>query len=325
MILRFFSGSQPIGLLLIPLLAAVLWLPAFWGSNVELVAASPMPLFAWLTQLLGGLAWLTTLISLLLVVAQAFFLNSLVNDLHFLEKRSNLPAFCFVLYHAVFPEQLQFSPAVICNTFLLLAAFRMYAVPSSSRPGSNVFDTGLLIGLAGLFYAPAFLLVPIAWVVLNEFRPFNPREWLLPVLGAALPLLFCWSYLFWFDRAAELSTALSSGFSLAGNGWLGTGWAFFALLGYTALAILLSLPAMVRALRLNIVAVRKSLQTLIWLLILAVAISAVAPVKSVHLLSFGAIPLSIWLAQALQQAKRKGLAELLIAGWVGLIFFNHFG
>lgn len=324
MLLRFFSGNQPISLLLLPLLAVLLWLPGFFAEPFDLAGPEPMPLYELLTVWLADLHWLQLLLALLLVVVQAFFVNSLANDLHLLEKRSNLPGLCFLLLNALFPEQLQLSPVLLANTFLLLAMYRLYAIAGSERAGALAFDAAFLIGIASLLHPPTLVLLPVVYFALNDFRPFNGREWLLPLMGIALPWLFAWSWFFWFDTTPEFANALSHGFAWNGVSWLGSGTAFYALAGMSLVMLMMSLAQAIRTIGQNVVEVRKMLTELVWLALLVVVSVLLAPVKSVHLLTLASFPVSIWLSQAFQQSKRTGLMEVFLLLWLGLIFYHRF-
>ena len=324
MILRFFSGNQPVSLLLLPLLAAVLWFPAFLGEGYVIAGEHPMPLYALVVSPLENLRWLQLVLACLLVVLQAFFINSIVNDLHFLEKRSNLPAFSYLLLHALFPEQLELSPVVLANSLLLLAFFRVYSIAGSERAGGMAFDASLLIGLAGLLHPPALLLLPVVYVALNDFRPFNGREWLLPLIGMGPPFLFSWTWFFWFDGVPEFAASLTASFTMSGTGWWSATPGFYGLASFSLLMLMASVPAFLRGVRQNVVNVSKSLLSLLWLVLLALVAALLSPVKSMHLFSLSVYPLAIWLALRHQQSKRMAVMELLTLVWIGLVFYHRF-
>jgi hypothetical protein len=55
-----------------------------------------------------------------------------------------------------------------------------------------MFDTGLLLGIAALWYYPYLFLVVVFWASLAVMRPFQWREYVMPVLAAAVVLFLAW-------------------------------------------------------------------------------------------------------------------------------------
>ena len=72
------------------------------------------------------------------------------------------------------------------------------------------FDAALMLSLGSLFYFPTILLLPLVWVALNDFRPFQWREWAMPFIGVALPYLYLATWYFWNDELGAFAQTSGS-------------------------------------------------------------------------------------------------------------------
>ncbi len=193
MLLAFFRSNQPAVLLAVPLLAALLFMPAFWGAPPAHTGA--MPLYALLLQLTGGYAGLRTGLALVLIVLLAVQLAALLNALELLDRRNHLVALLFPMLFAGLSPSMALDPALLGMPLVLFALRRTWALPNAGPGLSRVFDAGLLIGLAGLCYLPYLFMLFVVWASVSVIRPFAWREYLLPLLAVALVLYLAWGLL----------------------------------------------------------------------------------------------------------------------------------
>lgn len=64
----------------------------------------------------------------------------------------------------------------------------------------NLFNTGIVIGIATFFYFPAIAFAALIIVGLVILRPFRLAEWMVSLLGILTPWYFLLSYVFLTDR-----------------------------------------------------------------------------------------------------------------------------
>ena len=62
--------------------------------------------------------------------------------------------------------------------------------------GDDVFETGLFIGIATLFYLPSFVFIFWAILVLFLYTGINIRQMFMVILAFLLPIFF--TYLFFY-------------------------------------------------------------------------------------------------------------------------------
>ncbi len=141
-----------------------------------------------------------SLLAVALLFIQAFLLNRLMILQKLFPKPGFLPAMVYLLISSFVPEWNQFSAPLLVNTLLIWIYYRMALLYNTHTPNGEVFNIGLLLGIASLFYEPAIvflLLVPLALFVM---RPFRIREWFIAFMGATMPYYFLGVILFLTDR-----------------------------------------------------------------------------------------------------------------------------
>ncbi len=193
MLAHLFRSNRPailVGLLvLVPLLfARDLVSPVAPAGNV-------MPLFGAFRSLLGDAPWAIGAATLLLVTILAVQVNALANATDLVDRRNHLPALLFPLLLSAFDRSELLDPALTGMPFVLWALRRTWSVTNRSDARSELFDAGLLVGVAALFYLPYLFLVVVLWASVSVIRPFEWREYVLPLLGSAVAIYLGWGIL----------------------------------------------------------------------------------------------------------------------------------
>lgn len=200
MLTSFFRQDRPVAFLPLPLLVLVLWpgagmeghgLPAD-GMAVAGQMVQGMPLHAPLRQLLLLSPWAALALGVVSVLGLAHALDRMANDAELHERRNHLTAVLLPLFLALLPFGLVTDPALPGMWMVALALGRTWAAVGRAEIRSSLFDAGLLLGLASLFYLPYAFLTVVIWATLAVTRPFNLREYVLPAAGLAAMLLLGW-------------------------------------------------------------------------------------------------------------------------------------
>lgn len=193
MLLGIFRSNQPAVLLLAPALVLGLFLPAFW----EPVRAEQhmMPLAGIVAQAVVGSAWLEALLTLLLITLVGVQLAVLLNASELLDKRNHLAVLLFPLMLAGLTCPAALDPALLGMPAVLFALRRTWSLPNAGPALGRLFDSGLLIGLAALFYLPYVFMLFVIWASVSVIRPFAWREYLLPLLAIAVVMYVAWGLL----------------------------------------------------------------------------------------------------------------------------------
>ena len=190
MLAHLFRSNRPailVGLVvLVPLL--------FPGYLVRPVAPAGqvMPLYGAFRSLLGDAPWAIGIATLLLVAFLAIQVTGLSNASDLMDRRNHLPALLFPLLFAAFDRSAVLDPALTGMPFVLWSLRRTWSLTNRSDARAQLFDSGLLMGIAALFYLPYLFLVVVLWASVSVIRPFDWREYVLPLLGSAVAIYLAW-------------------------------------------------------------------------------------------------------------------------------------
>lgn len=202
MLIGFFKNNNPSSFIILPLFALFFWVPGFFTGATTYDYG--MPFYTALIKWFGSAGTFATIFAYILVVAQAFLLNFIVNENEVLTKPSFLPALLYILFMSSDTAQLTLYPLLFANLFILLAIHKLVSAYRKDTAFPNSFDAGLLLSVATLFYFPCIVFFPLLYVGFILFRPFNWREWVIALIGIATPFTFVFTYYFWNDMLASL-------------------------------------------------------------------------------------------------------------------------
>ena len=138
-------------------------------------------------------------LAFIFIILQALFLNFVVNRHKLLEEQTLLIALSYILVSALFYEFNMLSPPLLAAFFVIWSADKILGIHKIEKADMEIFDAGLLIAVASLFYLPAALLLIWLFISLSIQRAFNPREWIVALVGFLVPFFLAFTYFFWFD------------------------------------------------------------------------------------------------------------------------------
>jgi hypothetical protein len=308
---------------MLPLVLMVMWV--FILPKPEIInTENAFPLFLYAFQIVRKSRLALIGISLLFVVLQAFFLTNVINKQGVLRDSSHLPALLYVVLMSCFPEQLSFNPLLFANFFIIVFLNSIFNFYRSDTAVFEVFNAGVFIGIASLFYWPCLFLFPLTMASLFVLRPFNMREWTVSFIGVLLPFLFYGSVLFWLDMLSVnsiksiLEPLYSVQFSTAYNG------TYIILTAILAIIIIASLWRFSRDLNnFSKLRARKFLAIIVWFFLFAALSYLVASKNTMIGLSFLAIPLSVIISNYFLSLKNQLLAELVFLLLLAAVIYNQ--
>lgn len=265
-------------------------------------------LTGFLDRIFHGNAAGFTALAVLLLFIQALLLNRIVNDYRVLPRSSFLPAMVYLLFTSFFRDWNYFSSAVVANTLLLGVLANLLALYSKNSARGTVFNTGLLIGIAALFYVPAVFFLVLLWATLLINRPFNPAEWIIAVTGMLCPYYFLGTWLFLeggLSRLWKLPVVHISYPSLQ------EAWFTIAAIALVLLFFIIGAIRLRQHFLKMLIQVRKIWLVLLIYVLIAILISFLALSFSINIWIFGMVPLAVFIANAFWYTRRKALANVL--------------
>jgi hypothetical protein len=130
---------------------------------------------------------LSVIIGILLVYFQALQLNRVVIQNRMTHELTLFPGMMYVLFVSYFPIFNGLSSPLIANTFVLIALESLFSTHKKSGSSGRIFDAGMWLAIAGLFYFGYSVLILFGIVGLTSLRTVKSQEWLQYLIGYATP------------------------------------------------------------------------------------------------------------------------------------------
>jgi len=197
MLLEIFKSNKSIVGVLVVIFSIILWVPGFFVAGGVVVNVNSIGLGK--INFLFEPKWLNVMLTSILIGGQALYLNYIINKHKLLKSTSHLVALFFVLLNGCGIFVFSLNTLIVANSFVLLAfgqLLKLYNLPEAT---STLFNLGLFIGLATLIYSPLIALFPLALFTLSYVRSPKGRDFIVVIIGAALPMLYWGTYLFLTD------------------------------------------------------------------------------------------------------------------------------
>ena len=204
MLLKVLRRRSPLIFVLIPVIAFLLWLNAFFNPMSLGDYSLQMPLYQSILCTLNCNPLSLNIFGYLIFILIAYSLIQLNEQFVFIKQRTDLPALIFILIASCATVANGMHPALIAALFFLFSLNRTFKIYHGSLSIASSFDVGLLIGLASLFYLQSSLFIFwFIWslIILGSFRL---REILAGLIGFITPIFFICCWYFWQGNLGEL-------------------------------------------------------------------------------------------------------------------------
>lgn len=316
MISRFFKGTGPGTIFLTIVLLFALWATPFLKMNGHFSLyfdLNPMPLYGILSYFIGTNPLAGMILTIILVSLMAFLMVNLNTTLFFINERTFLPGFIYVLLGGLFPQYQILNPAIIGAVFLMIAIRRIMDAYRIKGTAYNFYDAGILIAAGSLFYANLIWFGLLTIVGIGLLRTGNLKEILLSLLGLLTPYILTFGIYYasgrdvsdfvavirynLLEKHSEFAFTPLSLVSLAFISFVAFAATFHLIMHYNTKKI----------------QSRKMFSLLIWTMILAVSVYILVPSVSVEMIWIAAIPAGYLLTHYFIFLKKKLMPEILFS------------
>jgi hypothetical protein len=322
MILRIFKGTGPGVIFLISLTLILVWIGAFLYPHVDQASYSEkdlLPLYRILITILGESPFPGLLFSFFIASLMAFIIVNFNTTDFFINERTFLPAFFYVLLTGLFPQNQLLSPVVPASLFLMLAIIRINDTYRKAGTAYNFFDAGILISTGSLFYGNLiwFGLLIISGILI--FRSVTIKEIVVSLIGLITPYIIAFGFYY------LLGKDLQSLFIIIKNNLFGIsdGFVFsritLAVLIFVILLILISFVYLLFTMNIKKIKARKTFYLLIWVFLISVGIYVLLPSVSVEITWLMIIPVSYFLTHFFLYIKKKRVPGIIFSLLIVLI------
>lgn len=308
---------SPFSLVIIPLLAIILWIPAFLHP-VAPPAQVEMPLYSGLDQFFRAYPYAALSIGLVLLLCEAFLLNFVLHAHQVIIKKNWLPALLLVVFGSCSPGLLWPGPQQIAGILLIFVLHILLGTYRQDKSFAAIFNCGLLIGLAGQFYFPSLVFLVFGLISIIILRPFIWREWVMLLLGMLIPFIYGGVYYFWYDHYPEITHRVIIDPIVNRSFFLKLDSADYFLTAMTLLVLLVSAGRVVSGSLTSTLKTKKGISIFLWFTFFALVCILPAQNFGVGTFRFVIYPFAFFASNYFLNARRMWIAEmiftLLLAG-----------
>ncbi len=315
MIIGKFKTNHPFLFGQLIIIAIIFWLDGFlFFRQTELPGRNAAPLYLMISDLFENYKLISLFFSFFFMLLQAFMFNRLIADKNIVDRNSWLPALIFIVLISSSFNLFGLQPIWFANFFMIIALEKVFEVFDEDTVNIEIFNVGLFISIASLFYFPATLFIILLIAALIIYYQINLRAILASVAGLLLPWIFVILYYYWYDLLGEKLNYLRElriNFDLLSLPITPFGWAAIGVIGLISVIAIVKLY--LGTLRDKPIRIRKRLQILlIYLIISILSISFVGTHVKVHH-GIIVIPLAGIIAGFFQENRRALLGEILFS------------
>ncbi len=199
--LSLFQTNRLYGYLWVLLFFALLSLHAWFQAPGSLLTPSSADnLFSFAFQFILTRPLLSLATGSLIALGNAVLLNQLYNHFGLGKRQHFLTALFFILIACLEPGLLYFN-AVATGTLLLTMALRQaFRIYNAAKADEALFNMGIFIGLAVLFYPPFSVLILWSLLAINLSKRMSLREWLVYAFGILTPWWISFGLIYFLDQ-----------------------------------------------------------------------------------------------------------------------------
>lgn len=323
MVVRFFRSSFAAQYAVLILMALLLWLPALFQAEPFVSQDDLSPLSQLLSQWLKPFPQLTVGLALLLMLVQALFFNAILAANQLSLRVGSIGAFIYILLMSQSLQQTGMYDYLLAALFILAALHTILLMQNTENITYYLFNAGIFISLASLFYFPAAILFAWLWLSLFILRVQYLREWGITMVGLLTPYFFLASWYYLTDQLLWRFDAYTRAFE--NFGWINAKFSFMNMMvwGVILLLVILSLSIVYGQSTEKNVSIRKKIGVNTWLFVFSVLL-IFNDAASINRNGMLIIPLGIYIAYYLSFAKKLFWPQLLLLLLVALILVTQY-
>lgn len=203
--LSFFKNNRASAVFALLVYCFLVRLPAIFGLVAAPASSQRTGIWGngWLWDFFAEQPVFSVVAAGILVFFQALLLNNLDSRHRIGADRTFVPAAMYVLLTAMFSETVFLSPILVSLTFVPLALDKIFKCYKQVKAPDLIFDAGFWMGVAGLFFPAASLLLIAVYFGILSLKTFNLRENLILFVGWFIPLFLVWTGCFWLGTTDD--------------------------------------------------------------------------------------------------------------------------
>jgi len=326
MLLKTLKSNQTFHFLLIPFIAATLWVKSFMNpipfpfySGEDM-----MLLYQPINAMIGTSTVASNIIALIFIILLAFLILKINVQYSFIRVRTVLPSVLFILITSGLHELHAMHPVYPAALLLILTVDRIFNAYDKEVIHSNAFESGIFLAIGSLFYLNLVFFFPFLWIGFIIIKPkVNWREFVLTTLGFIFPWLVALAYYAASNQTDELMITLKANISLH-QSFLKGNLPIQIYLGFLGFLTMLASFLIMSQYDGKKISSRKYFKAFFWIFLISGILIVANPAASQDIIILLAIPLTYLISNYLIYMKRPVWGEIylyiLVAGVIYLQF-----
>ncbi|MBS3770406.1 MAG: DUF6427 family protein [Bacteroidales bacterium] len=327
MLLKTAKTRSPGILIFIVIATFLLWWSSF--SNPEISRfhfdGVKMPLYQLVTGALGQNTLLNLIIAFFILLIQGILVLRFNQRYMFISAQTYLHVAFYLFIASSFVQLQQLNPGLLSALFVFFMLDQLFSGYKKRYILNSLFMAGFWVAIAGLFYIHAVYFIVLIWISLFILRSFSLREWFVPILGFAFPLLFLFASYYVSESLtlAELTDTIKQNY-LNRVSVTYYGLSYYVFYGLTGLLVIFgSFSLLGRFPKLKIY-VRKYYEILWWMFAGSVVLFILSNQVSVELLYFVALPLSFLFAGYIHSIRSSAFGNTVLFLFIAALAFIQY-
>ena len=263
-------------------------------------------------------------LSLILILIQAVLITLVTNRQKLSSDRNLFPGVFYMLLASLSTSFLGLTPALMGNTFLILALGSFFGIYKDKEPAGKHFNAGFWLAIAALFYGSLFLFFFFGILTINLMRAFSLKEMLQMVSGYVVPYILLFTFFYYIGDVNESYWAyLTSSFGVMDIEQMPSieGYVSLVVLGLLILWCFFRYGSLVDK---RGIKTRKEINMLfLFIIFVGITFCLQAGVAMDHFIIL-AIPLSILIGILFTKMKRTGWMEIWHLSLFSLVLISHY-
>jgi hypothetical protein len=195
-----FKQKTPANIIILLVLGVLIKLPMFSHPHIPEIKAGDGVLYRAILDALVSKGTTNALVfpvlTFILLFIEAVLLNFFINRHRMMSRSTWYPAMGYLLITSYLPEWNYFSAPLLVNLVLVFVLSVLFNSHSQQRAQGAIFNIGFGLGISSFLFFPSITFLVWILLALAIMRPFNPKEWLICIIGATTPFYFYAVYLF---------------------------------------------------------------------------------------------------------------------------------
>lgn len=209
---KVFEKNMGLQVTLIVVALGLLWCRALIAPPAMMAGDKSAILYDLVYRGLGPMPRLATILAMTLVLVEGVMLNLLLSNVGVVSQKSLLPTLLYIIAMSASAKTL--TPMLLVNAALIPCLNQLLLRGSLlTIPTNKICGATMLIGLATMFYFPAWTLVISYLLIAVNYRLYGWKDWCVMILGLIGPYLLLGTVLMMTGDLADAWMAIVEKFN----------------------------------------------------------------------------------------------------------------